>query len=72
MKQLHDRMVFTPIRKEDLTREEIKRALESLIFLVICAMVVLKLVPERMEVRNASILQERKRQVRQRLQKQFL
>ena len=27
-------MVFTPIRKEDLTREEIKRALESLIFLV--------------------------------------
>jgi len=34
MKQLHDRAVFEPIRLEDMTQLERKRALESLIFLV--------------------------------------
>ena len=34
MKQLHDRVVFEPIRIEDLTDIEKRRAMESLIFLV--------------------------------------
>jgi len=34
MKQLHDRIVFKPVRIEDLTELEKKRATESLIFLV--------------------------------------
>ena len=34
MKQLHDRVVFRPVHKSEMTRLEIKRALESLIFLV--------------------------------------
>ena len=34
MKQLHDRVVFEPIRIEDLTEIEKRRAMESLIFLV--------------------------------------
>jgi len=34
MKQLHDRECFQPIRAETLNKEESKRALESLIFLV--------------------------------------
>ena len=33
MTQLHKRVVFEPIRVDDLTPKEIKRALESLIFL---------------------------------------
>ena len=32
MKQLHDRVVFEPIRVEDLTEIERRRAMESLIF----------------------------------------
>ena len=34
MKQLHDRVVFEPIRIADLTEIEKRRAMESLIFLV--------------------------------------
>ena len=34
MRQLHDRIVFTPVRVESLTAQERKRAMESLIFLV--------------------------------------
>ena len=34
MKQLHERMVFVPIKVESLTKQERKRAMESLIFLV--------------------------------------
>ena len=34
MKQLHDRVVFKPIRVEDLTEMEKQRAMESLIFLI--------------------------------------
>jgi hypothetical protein len=34
IKQLHDRVVFKPINVADLTQQERKRALESLIFLV--------------------------------------
>ena len=34
MKQLHDRAVFQLIHVDDLTEEERKRAMESLIFLV--------------------------------------
>ena len=34
MKQLHDRVVFQPIKVEDLTEQERKRAMESLIFLI--------------------------------------
>ena len=34
MKQLYDRVVFQPIKVEDLTEQERKRAMESLIFLV--------------------------------------
>ena len=34
MKQLHDRIVFKPIRVENLTELEKKRAMESLMFLV--------------------------------------
>lgn len=34
MKQLHDRVVFKPIKVEDLTELEKRRAMESLIFLV--------------------------------------
>ena len=34
MKQLHDRIVFKPIRVKDLSPLEQKRAMESLIFLV--------------------------------------
>ena len=33
MKQLHDRVVFTPIKVEKLTKLEKQRAMESLIFL---------------------------------------
>ena len=33
MKQLHDRVVFEPIAVSDLTREEHKKAMESLIFI---------------------------------------
>jgi hypothetical protein len=34
MKQLHDRVVFKPIKVEDLTEQERRRTMESLIFLV--------------------------------------
>ena len=34
MQQLHDRIVFEPIKVEYLTEKERKRAMESLIFLV--------------------------------------
>eukprot|EP00978_Attheya_sp_CCMP212_P015779 scaffold40834_cov35-Attheya_sp.AAC.1 len=34
MKQLHDRVVFEPIRLTDMNPKERKRAMESLIFLV--------------------------------------
>ena len=34
MKQLHNRVAFEPVRVEDLTELEKRRAMESLIFLV--------------------------------------
>jgi hypothetical protein len=34
MKQLHDRIAFIPVRVEDLTELEKRKAMESLIFLV--------------------------------------
>ena len=34
MKQLHDRMVFYPRKKEDMTKEELNKAMQSLLFFV--------------------------------------
>ena len=34
MRQLYDRILFTPVRVESLTAQERKRAMESLIFLI--------------------------------------
>ena len=33
MKQLHDRKTWKPLKKKDLTQEDIKKAIGSLIFL---------------------------------------
>jgi hypothetical protein len=64
MEQLHDRVVFEPIRIEDLTEIEKRRAMESLIFWLKRETRVLKAVLVPMAVRNVNTWKEMKQLVR--------
>ena len=63
MKQLHDRAVFEPIRIEDLTEIERRRAMESLIFLLKRETRVLKAERVPTAVRNVNIWKDMKQLV---------
>mgnify|MGYP003337821000 CR=1 FL=1 len=63
MRQIHDRVVFEPIDVNELTEEEKKRAMESLMFLTEKRIYLLRLAPVRMEVFNNLIYQKKKQPV---------